>query len=489
MMKSIFLVNPFSGQGHLDAYARLYSRAFLELGYKVTLVAATDGGTSAYLERNAVDRACFSFSSFSAMPPPKASGAADANEDLSRADLSSIQRARLVWDEEGAIGMLRRLVVVPRRVIRRLVPDPVRDGSRRIRRTIAMQLARVRAMRILRRFFFPDAGRIHFTALMDHVHNAVSILGGEPPDLVFIMYLDLMAEGKSEVAALNAAGHLPWAGILFHPRLRESSKTPIERYFETASARGGVFLVPETVDTYARATPRLKFLLVPDVADLERSIVLPSVAEQIRKKAAGRTIVLQVGTIAPHKGILTLINVIAKADPQRFFFAMIGEVYWQSFGDDEGRLRNFYAQSPDNVMTYDAYVTEERDYNSLVAACDVIYAVYSGFNSSSNSLSKAAGLRRPILAAKNSLMGDRVQAHGIGLAVANDDVDEILKALECLRTDKDSFQFDGYASHHSLEELKTTLANGLPCWLDDSGSPDVKRSATGPSPLLAKCIE
>ena len=42
-MKSIFLVNPFSNRGHLDAYARLYSRALLELGYRVVLVAEATG--------------------------------------------------------------------------------------------------------------------------------------------------------------------------------------------------------------------------------------------------------------------------------------------------------------------------------------------------------------------------------------------------------------------------------------------------------------
>jgi hypothetical protein len=51
-MKSIYLVNPVSGRGHLDSYARLYSRALIELGHKVVLVAETDGDTLAYLERN-----------------------------------------------------------------------------------------------------------------------------------------------------------------------------------------------------------------------------------------------------------------------------------------------------------------------------------------------------------------------------------------------------------------------------------------------------
>jgi glycosyltransferase involved in cell wall biosynthesis len=464
-MKSIFLVNSFSGQGHLDSYARLYTRALLELGYRVTLVAATDGGTSDYLARNKIDQSPFSFVPFS-QPDTEAVVA-------SRSHLSAIQRAQLVWKEERAIGLLRRLIVVPRRFARRLVPEPARIGWRKLKQATNTRLAQIPAVRALRQFLFPDAGRILFISLIRHVQNAVSVLGNKRPDLVFFLYLDMMAEGPANITALDTIGRWPWAGIQFHPRLRESPEARIEQYFESSTAKGGLFLVPDAVDIYAKVAPRLKFLLVPDVADLELAAELPSVAKQIQSRAAGRTIVLLVGTIAPHKGVMMLLDVVAKADPQRFFFALVGEVYWHGFGNDVGQLRNFYAQAPENVVVHDGYVADERDYNSLVAACDIVYAVYSGFNSSSNSLTKAAGLKRPILTAKNSLMGERVLAHGIGLAVTSNDANEILAGLEHLRTSKDDdFRFNSYAGQHSLDALKSIMAEALPPWIAGSGASD-----------------
>jgi hypothetical protein len=464
LMKSIFLVNTFSGRGHLDSYARLYTRALLELGYRVTLVAETDGGTSDYLARNKIDRP-FSFVPFS-QP-------ALAEVMASRAHLSAIQRAKLVWNEERAIGVLRRLVVVPRRVARRLVPKAARIGWHKLKQAANTRLAQIPAVRTLRRFLFPDAGRILFISLIRHVLNAVSVLGDRQPDLVFFLYLDLMAEGPANITALDTVGGWPWAGIQFHPRLRESPDARIEQYFESSTARGGVFLVPNAVDIYAEAAPRLKFLQVPDVADLELAAELPSVAKQIQSRAAGRTIVLLVGTIAAYKGVMTLLDVVAMADPQRFFFALVGEVHWNSFGNDIGQLRNFYAQAPENVVVHDGYVADERDYNSLVTTCDIIYAVYSGFNSSSNSLTKAAGLKRPILTAKNSLMGERVLAHGVGLAVASNDADEILAGLERLGASRDDdFRFNSYSDQHSLDELKSIMADALPLWIAGSGASD-----------------
>jgi hypothetical protein len=127
--------------------------------------------------------------------------------------------------------------------------------------------------------------------------------------------------------------------------LAQSPQAGIEHYFESRTARGGVFLVPPAIDIYAKAAPHLKFALVPDVADLELAAELPPIAKEIQRLANGRKIIVQVGSIAPHKGI-TLLDVIAKANSGRFFFALVGEVHWQSFGADEKRLRAFYARPP-----------------------------------------------------------------------------------------------------------------------------------------------
>lgn len=122
---------------------------------------------------------------------------------------------------------------------------------------------------------------------------------------------------------------------------------------------------------------------MPDVTDLEFADQMPAAVQEIKSRAAGRKIILQVGSIAAHKGIATLLDVMAKANPKRFFFALVGEVHWKSFNAaEEMRLKAFYARPPQNVHIYEGYLKDERDYNTIVATCDVIYAVYSGFNSS-----------------------------------------------------------------------------------------------------------
>jgi glycosyltransferase involved in cell wall biosynthesis len=473
-MKSIFLVNPISGRGHLDAYARLYSRALVELGYRVVLVAETDADAPGYLSRNrVVNEELFSCVCFgqATLVPDNASVASQT----SRSHLSALQRARIVWQEEGPGAVLQRLIIVPLRASRVIFSDEGRLGWVRKalsgrKQRIFQWLSNYRIPRAIRKFLYPDSGRISFRRMLQYVQQASSLVGISQPDLVLFLYLDMMADSPQNVSALDAADAAPWIGILFHPRLTKTPTAQIEGYLKSKNARGGIFLVPAAIDAYAKATPRLEFALVPDVTDLEFADGLPAMAREIRHRAAGRKIVLQVGSIASHKGIATLLDVIAKANPKHFFFALVGEVHWKSFvAADEKPMRAFYASPPENVYVHEGYLREERDYNTIVAACDVIYAVYSGFNSSSNSLTKAAGLGRPILVTQDTLMGKRVMDSRIGLVAREGDSNDILAALHNLvAKPPGSFDFEQYAKEHSIESLKSVLEKALPRWLAET---------------------
>ena len=139
-MKSILLVNPISGRGHLDSYARLYSRALIELGYRVILVAATDGDCTDYLSRTVPNLAgSFCFVSFD-----RVAGRAP------RSHMKLAERARLVWREEGPFGLVMRCIRVPFRALASLVPAPVQRQIGRIWRALGRHLLRTGIARHMR---------------------------------------------------------------------------------------------------------------------------------------------------------------------------------------------------------------------------------------------------------------------------------------------------------------------------------------------------
>jgi glycosyltransferase involved in cell wall biosynthesis len=468
-MKCIYVINPISGRGHLDSYARLYCRALVELGYAVVLISETDGGTTEYLARQSPNaQQLFTFVSFNEAQ------CWDPDLTPERPKMSAAQRARLVLQEEGMAGIAVRCIRVPRRILVSRVPPHIRDGIRQRIRPMVRALLNSAPARAINLASFLDAGRISFRTLMGYVDKALTMPGRPTPNLLFFLYLDLMTERSRNTAPLDRVGAWPWIGILFHPRLARDSGARTEGYFKSHSAQGGVFLVPTGIAAYAAAVPGLHFALVPDVADLELPAAQPALADEIRRHAGNRIVVLQIGSIAPHKGITTLLDVIAMADPDRFFFAIVGEVYWTSFGENEQRVRRALAQPPENVFVHQGYLASEHDYNGLVAASDIVYAVYQDFDSSSNSLTKAAGLRCPILVNQNSLMGRRVLASGIGAVAPQNDAKATLAALEHLADrPKDSFNFDCYQNEHSLEALKSVLAEALPVWLAGAPRPEL----------------
>ena len=143
----------------------------------------------------------------------------------------------------------------------------------------------------------------------------------------------------------------------------------------------------------------------------------------------------------------------------------MGEAHWGAFGPDEARLRAFYAAPPENVLVNEGYMPSESDYNGVLAAADIMYAVYEGFNSSSNSLTKAAAFRRKILVADGTLMGQRVIASRLGAVAPSGEAPGIVAVLEALAEKPlDDFDFRGYADAHSLDALKAVLAEAVPRW-------------------------
>ena len=455
-MPFVVLYNPISGRGHLDAYARLYARAFLENGCSVLLLARTDGGVVDYIGRNLPHLASqLSFVSLREAEDAATSAAPDSDPELPRGALPAHRRALLVLQEEGVGGILRRLVVVPKRVLLRWTSPWLRKQAKLLRADLRLRL---------HRWLNPDAGRLSFITTAAALRGATKITGRRP-DLVFNLYLDMMGERRRSLAALDGPDAGPWAGVLFHPRRAERGAAREEAYFASRKARGGIFLVPHAIPVYAGTRPSLHFALAPDVADLECAATPHVLADAMRRQAAGRTTVLLIGSITPHKGIMTFLDMVERADPSRFFFAVIGEAHWESFGTDAPRLRAFFASPPENVLVHEGYVAEERDYNTVIEAADVIYAVYDGFNSSSNSLTKAAGLKRRILVTEDTLMGRRVQEARLGATAPTRDPVGILQALTTL-ADKplDAFDFAGYAEAHSLGELQRVLAAAIPHW-------------------------
>jgi hypothetical protein len=434
--RTIYLVNQFSRHGHLDLYARLYSGCALQLGYRVVLVAEQEGGVGEWLVANhpaLVDR----FQFFS-----RARLARDSSPPTSPTFWSRVAQA---WRRQGLTGVIRR--VGPSIVSRSL-------GFARRLPGVARLLPTKRR-----------ANGESFVPIVDEILAAEG-LSGWPATLVFFLYLDMMNEDKQGRRSLDDRLRRPWAGILFHPRTEgQAGDREPERYFLARTARGAAFLNPHRIPAYASAFPGRQFGLVPDVTDATLASSQPAIAVEFSRRANGRTIVALIGSLTGDKGLLDLLQVIDRADRSQFFFVIIGEIFWESFGADEPTLRRFSEHPPEHCFLHAGYVEDERQLNSMIAAADILYAVYPNQRDSANTLTKASILEKPLVVNEAHLMGERVREFNLGATVRCGDVDDVLAALARLREQPpSSFGFAAYREAHSVSALKDSFGTLVASW-------------------------
>lgn len=435
--RTIYFVNQFSRHGHLDLYARLYSGCALQLGFRVVLVAEHEGGVREWLATNhpaLLDR-------FRFFPRSELSAASSAATPRTFAG-----RVGLAWRRHGLAGLVRRAgpSVASRAIgVARLVPG---------------------AARILPR---KERGKGEsFATLVDELLVAET-RSGWPATLVFFLYLDMMNEDKEGRRSLDERLRRPWSGILFHPRNegRSGDREP-ERYFTARTARGAAFLNPHRIPPYTAAFPGRVFGLVPDVTDATTASHQPALAAEFTRRANGRTIVALIGSLTGDKGLPEFLQVIDRADSSRFFFVIIGEVFWGSFGANEPAIRRFVAEPPEHCFFHVGYVDDERHLNSMIAAADILYAVYPNQRDSANTLTKASILERPLVVNEAHLMGERVRAFTLGATVRCGDTDGILAALARLReAPRSSFGFAAYRQAHSVQALQAAFGAHVSDWL------------------------
>jgi hypothetical protein len=118
-------------------------------------------------------------------------------------------------------------------------------------------------------------------------------------------------------------------------------------------------------------------------------------------------------------------------------------------------------------MVYSRYIESERDVNAIIAAEDLLYAVYRDFKDSSNSLTKASIFEKPLLVSDGYLMAERVRADRLGAVVTFGNVAIIAAGLNevCARP-RSEFGFSAYREAHSLDALRERLAASVKAWLE-----------------------
>jgi len=299
----------------------------------------------------------------------------------------------------------------------------------------------------------PEANYLNPIEFAQRVNRALKQTKWQP-EVVFNMYMDLYRTDATSWQAFDAIFQIPWSGIRFVPR-----QEPTESYYRSPSLFGMCFLDETICEQYRVSLPHKTFEYLLDITESALPSQPSDIARKIKALAKDRKIVFLGGTIGGGKNLARWYELIERADPGKWFFLQIGEVHESSLTPEDIAARQRVIQDmPEHLFIHAAYLPDEKTFNEIIQLSDVLFAVYRNFKISSNMLGKAAAFDRPILVAKDYLMGQRVTAYGIGLAVPEDDAAQMQTALEKLVREEHVAQmrhsFQSYRKDFSIEALQ-----------------------------------
>lgn len=285
------------------------------------------------------------------------------------------------------------------------------------------------------------------------------------PDFVLFNYFDSYLYPSESLlkcrffyALVKAIFPYKWLGILFHTEFEDVFFSP-HKYKILCSKKCQAFAVLSE-----RNATKLRFIdknivVLPDIADKSLPNDTYPVVQQIRDKARGRSIIGLLGSLARRKGMLAFIEIAKKSVNQPYLFLLAGSLDKSAFSQDEiSEIMEFYESNPDNCFFWFERMPKESDFNALVNQCDLLYAVYDTFSSSSNILTKATLFNKPILVAQGYLMERQVKEFNLGLSASQWDIDEQIECIRILLNKEDFLLKVGQPRFKDFRNLTSTEA-------------------------------
>ena len=356
------------------------------------------------------------------------------------------------WFASHHPEMLDRIRILP------FVEQPIRSPSWRLRRWWAPLIRWSRAARAVRR---------------------AAKETGFDPDLVFFCWLDdyLLDAAPAVRRVLPLVFPCRWSGVYFHPwhlrlpadgRVEESSNA---EWILKARNCTGVAVLDEGIASVLEQRLGKRVAIFPDETEEQLANTPHPTAQKMKERAAGRPVIGALGSISKRKGVMTLFEVAEASRDKPWFFAVVGslsEGSRRTFSETElQKLDAAVRGEIPNVFASFEHIEDETEFNTVFAACDMHYAVYETFAHSSGILTKAAFFEKPVIVAKGFCMEERIRRFGMGVAVEQNHVTQIVAAIERLIADAmgrapgEAPDYAGCRREHSIERLGTAFGEIL----------------------------
>lgn len=290
-------------------------------------------------------------------------------------------------------------------------------------------------------------------------------------DFVFFEWLDTFLSGFLLPHLLDMLFPYYWSGLFFHPWYLSINTHLLKEKVGLADVDlpllskncFGIALHDRTIiEKFRQRLNGKSVIFFPETADDSAPDLDHPLAREIKLKAKGRTTIGLIG-LTFYKGLTTLIQVAQSLPDKDFFFVIIGSINYLAYPEDQQiEIKSFFSQPPENCFVSDKDLKEGIEFNSVFYTFDIPFIVYDNFPSTSNNLTKAAILKKPVIASKGYIIGADVEYYKLGITVEQGNVDQCREALYALKKqifDKSipEKNFVIYSKEQSIQKLNNSF--------------------------------
>lgn len=304
---------------------------------------------------------------------------------------------------------------------------------------------------------------------------------GRKADFLFLPWLDcfLRASVHPRLALANLT--TPWAGLYFRPhhllQKAHADASPLRAAVKgdgllRARSCRAVATLDETLSPALEETSGKPVILFPDITNEEPPDDQCAFARRIREVAKGRKVIGLIG-MEPRKGVVTMLKAAdeARAQGLPWLFVLAGFSCLELYSPGEKEfIEQHMARSRDgapdaNVLFPDEFVSipDGPVFNGVMNAFDVLFIGYHDFLGSSNVLTKASILKKPVVSTELGCIGHRTKSFDLGLTIPQGDAKAccgaIQRVLAGVNWDGQPLKprFNDYHSGHSRHSLDESM--------------------------------
>lgn len=285
----------------------------------------------------------------------------------------------------------------------------------------------------MRRLVGMPLARWLFARKMNHaMRRAERVLGVKCSRVLFGCFY----ENQSKIAAgVMVAIGLPAAGLYLHAGIFHSGKhlqrcrvmRKVKHLFAQPLLKMLFMLDEEMIRSVADFSGK-PVQHLPDITDcsIDDSDSLP---RQLGLEPKNRPVIGLLGHLRPSKGVVDLISFARSMPELEVTILLAGTCRWEEFEADDVKYIKQAIKEDSRIVFYPKRISSEASYNSLVRACDVLWAVYRDCPHSSNTLTKAAFFEKPVVVADGYLMAKQTRKYNLGEVVPAGNVEALRAAL------------------------------------------------------------